>query len=505
MITMVTEKLSFPNSLNISTLLTPQSPLNPHFFAYGSFPIYLLKLASLPFAQESVFRSYDSLNLLGRLLSALFDTASILLIFKILFSLSKLKTLSLIGSLFYALSVFPIQLSHFYAVDTLLNFFILLTIWSALKYHYSPTLKNAAIGGFAFGLALATKVSALPVGIVLVFAYFLSHKKHLTGAVIMPVATLIIFILAQPYSLIDFSTFISQIREQSAMTSDAFVFPYTLQYVGTPAYIYPLKNIFMYGWGISLSLLSLLGVWGLVSNVKSKKVNINWKAIIIFLSFYIIYYLLVGRFSVKFMRYYLPLYPLLACLAALGVFQLKKLTLHIFPVTVGLLFLIHLTWLLAFMSIYQNPNPRTQASFWINQNIVPGSTILREHWDDGLPLFGSEKYTLIDLPLYEPDTSDKWHKINQNLAVAQYLIVASNRLYTPLQKLADCSKFPRRCYPQTAEYYQRLFSGQNGYDLVAVFDNEPQLFGVTLTDFEADESFTVYDHPRVFIFRKVNY
>jgi len=505
MITMVTEKLRAPNPLNLNTFLSPQSSLNPHFFAYGSFPLYLLKLVSLLFPPDSVFRSYDSINLLGRLLSAMFDTASIFLIFKISTKLFQSIPVGLLASTFYALSVFPIQLSHFYAVDTLLNFFILLTIWAALKYHANPSFGHASIGGFAFGLALATKVSALPAGIVLVLAYFLTPKKPITRAIAMLAATILTFIFFQPYTLIDFPTFISQIREQSAMTSDAYVFPYTLQYVGTLAYIYPLKNILIYGWGYPLSLISVFGIWFLISKSKRQLSKINRKPILIFLSFYIIYFLLVGRFSVKFMRYYLPLYPMLASFAALGIFQLQKLSRHFFPFVFGLLLLVHLTWLFAFISIYQSPNPRTQASTWINQNIPVGSTILREHWDDGLPLFGSEKYNLIELPLYEPDTADKWSRITQNLSEAQYIIVASNRLYTPLQRLGDCSRFPRRCFPQTAKYYQDLFNGQLGYQLVAVFQNEPQLFGVTLSDFRADESFTVYDHPQVFIFRKENY
>ena len=42
-IVMFTTPLSFPSS--IKEFLTESSPLNPHFFAYGSFPIYLLKAA----------------------------------------------------------------------------------------------------------------------------------------------------------------------------------------------------------------------------------------------------------------------------------------------------------------------------------------------------------------------------------------------------------------------------------------------------------------------------
>src|SRR3989344_470634 len=108
--------LQFPTSLSES--LSVQSPLNPHFFAYGNLPMYLLKGVSVlltPFSPLA--SSYDQINLIGRLLSALFDTGTVFLIFVLgrkLFS----KTVGFLGAFFYAISVLPIQAAHFYAVDT---------------------------------------------------------------------------------------------------------------------------------------------------------------------------------------------------------------------------------------------------------------------------------------------------------------------------------------------------------------------------------------------------
>ena len=40
---------------------------------------------------------------------------------------------------------------------------------------------------------------------------------------------------------------------------------------------------------------------------------------------------------------------------------------------------------LAFMNIYHNDHTAFRASAWINQNVSPGSIILMEHWEEGLP------------------------------------------------------------------------------------------------------------------------
>ncbi|MGH2504607.1 MAG: hypothetical protein ACRDID_19030, partial [Ktedonobacterales bacterium] len=72
-------------------LLSVNSPLNPHFFAYGSFPLYLLAgvahgLAWLTSVTHGAFHpsdggAFDDFNhftLVGRALSALFDTGSVI-------------------------------------------------------------------------------------------------------------------------------------------------------------------------------------------------------------------------------------------------------------------------------------------------------------------------------------------------------------------------------------------------------------------------------------------
>ena len=145
---------------------------------------------------------------------------------------------------------------------------------------------------------------------------------------------------------------------------------------------------------------------------------------------------------------------------------------------------------------------RVQASEWMLKNILAGSLLATEHWDDRLPLYGGENFQYVDLPLYEqPDDAKKWQAINQTLDQADYIVLASNRLYGHLPKFTDCEDKPR-CYPITAQYYRDLFAERLNFTKVAEFTNRPNLFGLEIIDDNADESFTVYDHPKVIIYQK---
>jgi len=72
-------------------------------------------------------------------------------------------------------------------------------------------------------------------------------------------------------------------------------------------------------------------------------------------------------------------------------------------------------------------------------------------------------------------------------------------------KLSDCQKLPEnRCYPYTQNYYRRLFSGKEGFQKIVEFTSFPKIpsLNLQINDQGADESFTVYDHPRVMVFKK---
>lgn len=537
---------------DVSEFLSISSPLNPQFFAYGNFPLYLLKGTGYILSNfDPLYLSYEKINLVGRLISVTADIGTLIIIFLLGRKLFN-QTTGFLASFFYAVSVFPIQASHFYAVDILFTFFITLTLFQLTRLYEKQSTKNFVLTGLFFGFSLATKISAisllLPILVAITLNFllillkrplkpstWLSHLPHflnrfLFGSLVVSISTIITFIILQPYAIIDHQEFINQTQQMSQVTHDAFAFPFTLQYVDKTPYIYELKNFFLWGQGPVLSSFSFLGLLYICSQIinmyslsrqadmssNKSRLDIKYKQALILIIFCISYFLIVGKFSVGFMRYMLPIYPLLSLFGA--IFVLKVLFPKIkyfmpyhfkffnFQFFLGLLLIVSiLIWPLSFMNIYTKENTRVSASDWINQNISSGKTLALEHWDDGLPLYGMEKYNIVVLELYNPDNEEKWENINNQLSRSDYIILASNRLYTPLSKLTNCNKLPEhRCYPLTAKYYNDLFSEKLGFVKVAEFSSYPKIpiFNIEINDQTADESFTVYDHPKITIFQK---
>ena len=184
-IIMTVAKLAFPQS--IETFFSINSPWNPHFFAYGSFPFYLVyTVGQLLTAVDPQFATYSLLQIPGRFISAISDLLIVFVLFFLGKKLFNVKT-GLLTSFFYAISVLSIQLSHFYAVDTLLTLFILLTLLQLIYFYENPTPTKALLIGVFFGLALATKLSAIvltvSIGITLVVDFLLlvlknPHRSH---------------------------------------------------------------------------------------------------------------------------------------------------------------------------------------------------------------------------------------------------------------------------------------------------------------------------------------
>lgn len=510
----------------VADRITFWTQLNPDFFNYGSFPVYILKGTSqcLEFLFQKPIANYDGMLYVGRSLSLITDLLVIVFIYKITSLLFAKKEASILAVFFYTFAFFPIQNTHFFIVDTFLNLFATILIYFLLLHIKHPsTFKLFAIS-VLFAAAITTKVTALVfapiIALTLFFAVQGSWKHKLSSTLFtglyVGVVTLFFSFIFMPFAFINFATFIKEISLQLKMNSDPYIFPYTLQYVGTLPYWYYIKNIAMWGLGPFIFAFFLLGVYEHGIQFKWKYVKTLLKkhetqliVFFIFYSFYILYFLFAGRSAVKFMRYMLLMYPFFAVVAGYGAYELfYNVSPKLRKISMVITFFFVVIWTISFVNIYTSTSTRLQATAWINSFIPPGATLAVEHWDDRVPVFDVDRYQYEEMTLYErPDNDMKWTVLNEKLTRTDYIIIASNRLYVPLQRLHDCEKY-LACYPKTAEYYQKLFAGELGFTKVAEFTSYPRLpigpWTFEIIDDEADESFTVYDHPKIMIFRKMN-
>src|SRR3989339_652837 len=137
-LTMVGTAMKIPSTIHQyfdqkTSLMNPAN-LGFPFFVYGRFPLIMTKYLATVYKMDN----YNDFTILGRQLSAFFDLLVVILIFKVVLLFEKRYrfscTIKYWASFFYAITVLPIQLSHFFAVDTFLNFFMFGSFYFALRY-----------------------------------------------------------------------------------------------------------------------------------------------------------------------------------------------------------------------------------------------------------------------------------------------------------------------------------------------------------------------------------
>ena len=587
-------ELSFPGLSDLSLLMdADESPWNPGWFPYGSFPLYLLKIAG---SVSAFFIDIDpnDLRVTGRAVSALADVATIVLVY-VIGATWRSRIVGLLASALVAISVIHIQLSHFFAVDTLMALLCVATLFFLIRVARFSKPRDSILAGLFLGLGLATKNSIAPI----LAAFFVAHiiaalglsghddeapdtpifdriYKAAENALFGILTGVVAFIVAQPYALLDWAQFSADFTEQSEMVRRIRDYPYTRQYIDTAPYLYHVQQLSVWGLGLPLGIVA----WAGTIYAAVKGLRLHWSlaylllgalapaAILIFtgvsmtgialsalfsvgallitlptrsadtrltalmLSWVAPYFLITGAFDVKFMRYLIPLTPFMLLFGsemlidswrAIGrrAGRLRLPALAAFGLICAAAFVSTLFYAVSYLGIYSETHPAVRAGQWISENVPRDSLMLREHWDEGVPGLG--EYGWRDLELYNPDTQSKLAELSDQLALADYILIYSNRLYGTIPRLPDR-------YPVTREYYKLLLQGDLGYALTTHFESHPNLFGVRILDDTfgrpdlpvpaelansdasglslnfgfADESFSVYDHPKLLLFYNVD-
>ncbi len=152
------------------------------------------------------------------------------------------------------------------------------------------------------------------------------------------------------------------------------------------------------------------------------------------------------------------------------------------------------------------------------------SRLANEHWDDLLPVGTGGRnaygmyYTEVSggqRPVTHPDSPEKLQEVLTWLDEADYIMLSSQRALWHLPRLP-------LTYPLMMRYYESLFNGDLGFELVHQetadlragpvylsditgqigWRNAPEVGWPPPGDLAAEEAFSVYDHPPVWIFQK---
>ncbi len=539
------ERLDFSQLAEPEGLFSIESRLNPAWFNYGSLPLYALsgfRTVARVFTDSQW--DFRELRIPGRLLAAIADTITVLVVYLLATRLFGDRRIGLLAALLSALAVIQIQNAHYTAVDGPMTMFIVATIYFSTRLVQERRPRDAVLAGAMFGFALATKFTASTVALSVGTAYLLllfgprvasasatrldrdTLRQVLIYALMTGGAALAAFLVTQPYTLVDWKTLVGNVSTQSEMVRRIVDFPFTRQYVDTPAFWYQIRQLSTWGLGISLGIAVWVGlVWAIIRTFAKRDL-----ALMVMLAFLIPYLIINGQFEVKFLRYMLPATPLLIVCAAGAIWWIYATlvprlhrSLRYVPYAVSLIaFVLLAHYTIAYLNVFSGPHPAQDVSRWLRDNAPAGTVVIQEHWEEGIPnLYDLRMHET--LPMYDPDNAVKFTQVARLMENADYFVLYSNRLAATIPRL------PER-YPSSSRFYELLFTGELGYKLAYSSVRVPAFMGVVYWDDPyarvpfsvpagyrqprgdlynwdwygwADESFTVYEHPHALVFENV--
>ena len=162
---------------------------------------------------------------------------------------------------------------------------------------------------------------------------------------------------------------------------------------------------------------------------------------------------------------------------------------------------------------------------WVRLVPQAPAPVHESSWDDAVPypVDGFSPYSEtggiyrgdLNFEMYWADDPLKLEKLETNLDMADYIFISSSRQWGTTTRVSER-------YLLTTTYYRNLlgcpeeediewcysiaepgmFEGQFGFELVETFTSHPNIGPLEINTQFSEEAFTVYDHPKVLIFKK---
>ncbi|MEW6094466.1 MAG: DUF2298 domain-containing protein [Chloroflexota bacterium] len=423
---------------------TACSPLNPqnrghNAYVYGSLPIFIVRYLADWTGQMG------NLKLFGRQMSAVADLITIFLLYLMAARLYN-RRVALLAAAFSTFAVMQIQQSHFYTTDNFAVTFMTLAVYFAVeivvgrkpdtvirdpgivsegemdseeripnnKLRFSASFLQivkqreflfSILFGLAFGMAVASKLNAAPLALLLPLAFFIRFWKRgepltkerwqlvIASLVAGGLLAIISFRVFQPYAFDGLGLnqlWLDKVHEQRLQATPDSDLPWNLQWARR-THLYSFENLTTWGLGLPLGILAWTGfLWMGWQALKGE-----WRQHLLLWSWTAFYF---GWQSLQYnptMRYQLPIYPFLAMMAAWFIIwvwdkgkqttgrQAWSIVHRLLSAIVGIVVLaLTAAWAFAFASIYTRDEPRIAASNWIYQN-VPAPINLEYQLPDG--------------------------------------------------------------------------------------------------------------------------
>ena len=434
------------NNMFFSLSQLSLSDLNPNFFAYGQFPLYL------------AFFTFGKTIFALRLWSAIFSCLSIYVFY--LLGKKYFKKNSWIFVLFLIFNPGLIQLAHFGTTESILIFVFATNIYLSILLKEKFNFKYLLFASLVSGIGIATKPSALIFIFPILLSLIISH--HFLFTIHYLLLTICFSFIFSPYYFLAFSDFINTFRYEVNIANGKIPIFYTRQFIGTTSYLFQFQKIFPYVCGIPIMIYSFFGIFKINKKIK------NISLILIPVLFFFFYQ---GQLFVKWTRFMSPIFFIFPFLAVFFIQNIKNYYLRY------CLILLAILPGLFFMKLYFYPDIRIQADRWITQNITKDSSILSESANVyDLPINNQANYNIISFDFY--------HQEESKVPSTDYVIIPSRRVFMNIK----------------TNFHQKLFSSDSNYREIKKFVPNNYFF---LDDEQAEETWTVFDRPTIRIYEKI--
>ena len=488
-----------------------------YFFNYGA-------LSRVPVAAAvAVARGFGKLNLSSpRQLRALYLFARS---FSALCGVLTVVVIWVIGERFvgpgvglssaFLLTFSPLHLrdSHFFTPDIPMTLLIVAALGLTLRAARREDGFSAALAGAAAGFAAATKLNAAAALLPLPFVFLLI--RDVRRFLVFCICLIVAFLIGSWPVFLAPGRFLESLGLLSSWAKGISIRQADLQFVNRTPWWYWLANLLRYGAGPVFLSLGLVG--GLVLLLKREK---RLPSLLI-LSVGLCYFIIMGASFQKFMRFSLPLHPLLALSG--GVFivlRARRRVIH--RGVLSVLLVVHACYGIAYAGVFWRQDPRIVAGKELSAVLPANTAILLETTHSNPPLIEADRraglYTSY-LPQLGRCTVERLGEFN--LLYIDPYVYLYEKAKTPRERW-DCLVHaldrvdvviigPRyrdqylrlsEQFPVMAKFYGGLDSGELGFSLVSIYENPARIGGFVIPDQRSELTFRLFDRPYLRVYAR---
>jgi 4-amino-4-deoxy-L-arabinose transferase-like glycosyltransferase len=347
--------------------------LNPHFFNIPPLTSYLLFICygifyvvgwgaglfhSLRDFEQLFYFDPSSFYMIARMVFGVFlGTVSVYVLFLLVKRLGDSRT-ALWPSFFFAINFLHVRDSHYIYADIPLLLLLLLGFFVVFRVSEKPSSwKWHLLAGGVIGLAIATKYNGVFLAIPYLWIFFrrVPWKQWPVFGCLAVVSAGAVFVMLNPYAILDHAFFVKELAEQSAANSGGLPLLHHLTYSLAGALGWPMLVFSLMG-----ALRALLN-----KDVRSQAIAV----------FVVGYYLVLCRFGQPYDRYVLPLIPFMLILAAEALARVKMKSRLLFWILIPLVVFPSIFKTILWDRLMAAPDVRTVAKEWVEANIPAGSRL----------------------------------------------------------------------------------------------------------------------------------